>query len=74
MAYLHDHEAYLKRDRRHRCGSYKDRGLLVKFGKTGNTIETLRERISVPPEIEAILSAYAPAHPGEMPIQTGWMP
>jgi hypothetical protein len=34
-------------------------------GKNGDTVESLRELISVPPEIETLLQAYAQFHPVE---------
>jgi hypothetical protein len=41
------------------------RALLATVGKNGDTIETLRELISVPPDIEALLRAFARTHPAE---------
>src|ERR1700680_2465575 len=41
------------------------RALLVAVGKNGDTVESLRELISVPPEVEALLRAYGRAHPAE---------
>jgi hypothetical protein len=41
------------------------KALLALAGKNGDTIESLRELISVPSEIEAVLSAFARAYPEE---------
>ena len=41
------------------------KALLVTVGKKGTTIESLRELISVPPEVEALLLAYARTHSAE---------
>ena len=37
----------------------------VMVGKNGDTVESLRELISVPPEIETLLRTYAQFHPVE---------
>jgi hypothetical protein len=40
-------------------------GLYRMLGHDGNTVEELRELISVPPKIECALCAFARAHPEE---------
>jgi hypothetical protein len=41
------------------------KALFVMVGKNGDTVESLRELISVPPEIETLLRTYAQFHPVE---------
>lgn len=48
------------------------RALLVMVGRQDTTLETVRELISVPPEVEALLRAYALANPAEAgELETG---
>jgi hypothetical protein len=41
------------------------KALLALAGKNGDTIESLRELIAVPPEIEVLLRTYVRCHPAE---------
>lgn len=43
------------------------RALLVMVGSNGDTLETVRDLIAVPPEIEKLLRTYAKFHPVGLP-------
>jgi hypothetical protein len=40
-------------------------GLYRMLGHDGNTVEAIRELVSVPPKLERVLRAFAQAHPEE---------